>query len=177
MKQTLKFIGGVLLAAIIITVFQTVTKRVCNEVMPTVVNDTITVTTYDTIAVYKPVPRDSIVLRFETVRLPIVGNKDTVFIPEKGNIDTENISGSANVVIPISQVEIVDSLYHIWASGYKVGIDSVYVYPRTITNTITKAITAKPKRWHIGVSAGYGYTPQGFKPYVGVGLSYSIISF
>lgn len=173
MKETLRFIGGVLLAAIIITIFQTVTKRVCNEVMPDVVKDTITVTTYDTIAVYKPVPRDSIVLRYETVRLPISQQTTDTTLCEENFAKCD----SAEVVIPISQVEIADSLYHIWASGYKVGIDSVYVYPRTITNTITKTISTKPKRWHIGVSAGYGYTPQGFKPYVGVGLSYSIISF
>ena len=60
-------------------------------------------------------------------------------------------------------------------------LDSIQIYQRT--EFITKEIktVTKPKRWGLGLQAGYGvslHNGQVFPaPYVGVGLSYSIINW
>lgn len=142
-----------------------------NEATPAgITSDTITVVCYDTITVRKPIAVDSVVVRYETNRMPIASNTEQGIKEEPGD--------SVDVVIPISQIEVVDSSYHIWASGYRVAVDSVQVYPRTIVQTITTTAKAsKPKRWHIGPTIGYGMTHQGLQPYIGISVTYSILSF
>ena len=68
-----------------------------------------TVTFYDTIPYYYPVARDSVVVRYETHRLPI---DTTAHFGREDNFITKN--DSADVVIPISQKEYQDSTYHVW---------------------------------------------------------------
>ena len=130
-----------------------------------------TVTVYDTIPYYYPVARDSVVVRYERRRLPV----DTTV-----NVDREtgftDKTDSADVVIPITQKEYRDSTYHVWISGYAANLDSIYTYGRHDYTTVMPA-AAKPKRWHLGVCAGYGYTSKGFQPYVGIGISYSLLSW
>lgn len=69
------------------------------------------------------------------------------------------------VYIPvlITQKEYQTENYHAWVSGYKPSLDSVWVYPEKII------IREKPRRWGIGVIAGYGIGRNGLSPYVGVG--------
>lgn len=69
------------------------------------------------------------------------------------------------VYIPvlITQKEYQTENYHAWVSGYKPSLDSVWVYPEKII------IREKPRRWGIGVIAGYGIGRDGLSPYVGVG--------
>lgn len=83
---------------------------------------------------------------------------------------------SAIVELPIVQRHYSDSTYEAWVSGpIDPQLDSVIVFaPTTI---ITKREWKPPKRWHIGPTIGYGYTPQGFQPYIGISITYSIISF
>lgn len=59
-----------------------------------------------------------------------------------------------------------DSTYRAVISGIDATMDSLQVYRPTIT--IDHYI--KPKRWNIGVQAGYGLTPKGLQPYIGVGI-------
>lgn len=145
------------------------------------VRDTTRVTVVDTIPYYKPVPRDSVVVRYELAKLPI--NKDdkpcyaSLSLSKPGDTTTLG-ADSVSVEIPITQKRYEDSTYTAWVSGYNPTLDSIYVYPRHETVTITNTIRQKPRRWGIGVSAGYGYAPgKGMTPYIGVGLSYSLISF
>lgn len=88
---------------------------------------------------------------------------------------------SAAVEIPISRyVAEKDSLYRVVAEGYAVDFKEITVYPKTatITNTIE---VRKPTRWGIGVQAGYGATLNNntvkLAPYIGVGISYNIITW
>lgn len=82
---------------------------------------------------------------------------------------------SATVEIPLETVHYADSNYEAWVSGYHPRLDSIRVYRRMETVTIREY--KPPDRWHLGISAGYGYTPSGFRPYIGIGISYSIISW
>lgn len=80
------------------------------------------------------------------------------------------------------QVMWQDSLSRVYASGVSVEIDSVLHF--VSTNIITKErdvmIKVKPK-WSIGVHAGYGAFAKNGQisaaPYVGVGVSYNILSW
>lgn len=83
---------------------------------------------------------------------------------------------SAEVEIPIEQSVYEDSTYRAWVSGYRARLDSIEVYARRETVTVTRT-TRQPRRWGIGITAGYGYGTKGFQPYVGIGITYSIFSF
>lgn len=128
-----------------------------------------TITYVDTIPYYKPVPKDSIVIKYQVVKLP-VQDRDSV----AGSVD------SAEVVLPITQQEYKDSTYHAWISGYLPRLDSIYVYSKntTITNTQTVTITKyKTKRWGVGVQVGCGYNFNQISPYIGIGIQYNILNW
>lgn len=118
----------------------------------------------DTIPYYYPVPKDSVVVRYETVKLPI--KKDAC----ANKSDTCAASpDSVEVEIPITSKEYEDSLYHLWVSGYNVRLDSINVYSRL--REIKIPVPVKRKRWGLGLQAGYGY-PGGL--YVGAGVNYNL---
>lgn len=120
----------------------------------------------DTIPFYFPIVRESIVIRYKTVKLPI--KQDSC----EAKQDSCMSSDSANVIIPIIQKEYEDSLYHLWVSGYDVSLDSIKVNSLTREITIPILAPAKRKRWGLGIQVGYSY-PVGM--YVGVGVSYNIL--
>lgn len=79
---------------------------------------------------------------------------------------------SATVAIPITQTHYVDSTYEAWVSGYEARLDSINLFRRTVTKTVTQVtIDRKPKRLSVGLQGGYGITPTGVQPYLGVGIS------
>lgn len=121
----------------------------------------------DTIPFYYPVPRESIVVRYETVKLPI--KKDTC--STKGDTCAFLVD-SVQVEIPITSKVYEDSLYHLWVSGYNVRLDSINVYSRL--REIRIPIPAKKKRWGLGLQIGYGFYPGQSGFYVGVGVSYNL---
>jgi opacity protein-like surface antigen len=83
---------------------------------------------------------------------------------------------SAIVQLPMIQRYYGDSTYEAWVSGpVNPRLDSIRVFART--TTVTRREWKPPKRWHVGVTAGYGYGPKGLQPYVGVGITYSVFSF
>ena len=149
----------------------------CTTKQGGVYRDTLRTTFVDTISYYKPVPKDSVVIRYITQRLPVVDDKEDNF-PNKGNNVAENIPDSADVVIPITQKVYEDSSYTAYVSGYNPLLDSlIFRMPKEI---ITIREYQKPKRWGVGLQVGYGMnvkgTPQ-FTPYIGIGVSYNLFSF
>lgn len=75
----------------------------------------------------------------------------------------DTIHDTVYIPVPITQKEYQTENYRAWVSGYKPSLDSVWVYPEKII------IREKPRRWGIGVIAGYGIGRNGLSPYVGVG--------
>jgi len=125
-------------------------------------------TTYiDTIAYYKPVVRDSLVVRYVTAHLPL-SQSDTLQHP------SEFIYDSVNVVVPIEQKEYSDSTFHAWVSGYGPQLDSIKVYRQT--QVVTNTIKEKSERWSIGLTTGYGIGKDGLTPYIGIGITYRLFS-
>ena len=117
-------------------------------------------TIIDTIKVVRPVVRDSVVLRYEKVVLPIV--RDSVMMRDSVVVD------SVQVHLLITQKCYRDSTYTAWVSGYQPRLDSIHIYRPTITIS-----TIKQPKFTYGIQAGYGITPKGFQPYLGVGIGYT----
>lgn len=141
-------------------------------------------TVVDTVTYCVPAPQSTTTLGTQRYMLPkyvFVGEmvrqsepdsiKECIAEEEKGCGED-----SAIVELPMMQRHYADSTYEAWVSGpIAPKLDSVRVYvPTTI---ITRREVESPNRWHLGVTAGYGYGAKGFQPYVGVGITYSIISF
>lgn len=155
--------------------------------------DTIKTTFVDTIPYYKPVPKDSTVIKYVTATLPKADDKEDNFpnkgdhLEEKDEMVTPNLpenssnlpeSDSVNVVIPITQKVYDEDTYTAFVSGYNPSLDSlIFKMPREV---VTIKEYSKPKRWSVGVQVGYGVTLKGtpqFAPYVGIGVSYNLFSF
>lgn len=67
----------------------------------------------------------------------------------------------------------------VWISGYEPSLDRYEIsWPET---TITQSYVQRPRRWSLGVTAGYGATLHDkavvLSPYVGVGLTYALLQF
>lgn len=77
-----------------------------------------------------------------------------------------------DTVLHVQEVEYKDSLYSVKISGYRPTLESIEIFrPNTITERV---IYKKPRRWGVGVTAGYGLTKDGLSPSVTVGLNYRI---
>ena len=128
-----------------------------------------TVRVWDTIVVRQPIARDSAVIRTEVALLKRVKETaDSLTHPQERVKETAD--SLTRVVIPIEQRVYTDSTYTAWVSGYRARLDSIAVYRQTQTVTVRQ----KPRRWSIGLQAGYGLTPQGPQPYVGIGVTYRL---
>ena len=161
--------------------------------------DTIKTTFVDTIPYYKPVPKDSTVIKYVTATLPKADDKEDNFpnktvteltesvqkFPESGKNLQDSVQNfgktvpdSVNVVIPITQKVYDEDTYTAFVSGYNPSLDSlIFKMPREV---VTIKEYSKPKRWSVGVQVGYGVTLKGtpqFAPYVGIGVSYNLFSF
>jgi hypothetical protein len=148
----------------------------------TVVRDTLTVT--DTIAYYQPIAKDSSVVRYVTRVLPL--KKDTNSFHSVNSVDgcvppcaLSDDSGSAAVEIPIIQKKYEGADYRAYVSGYEPQLDSIFVYGKTVTIRETVTLKEKKKHWHIGITGGYGFGlhENAMGAFIGLGLTYSLISF
>lgn len=119
------------------------------------------------------------IIRIDTVR-------DTLLVPKYVQVkhfDTirDTVDGKpVYLPVPISSYLFTDdSTYRIEMEGYNVKANSIEIYPRTITQPVIERVSVptKQKRWGIGVSAGAALTPQGIRPYLGVGVHYQLIVF
>lgn len=130
------------------------------------ISDTIVTIRVDTIRDTLKVPKYERIKEIDTVFLQSA--IDSVFIP---------------VQVPISEYIFQDSLYRVSTQGYKVKMNSIEVYPRTIYKEIATTTTVKKfdreKRFGIGVQLGYGFgfTDKTLSPYIGIGISYNLITF
>ena len=152
--------------------------------------DTTRVTVVDTVPYTQPAARDSVVVRYVRVKMPVGDDKpyyasvgltkpgDTILAENYAQKSAENIPGSVRVDIPIVQKRYSDSTYTAWVSGYDVRLDSIRVYTRrevvTISRTIKGGGKGGYKRFGVNIGLGVGITPKGVQPYVGVGIGYRL---
>lgn len=128
-----------------------------------------TILFYDTIKYDTLIPRDSIVIKYITEKLPVV--KDSISC-DSSKQDTLQ-QDSALVVIPITQKHYKEDDFEAWVSGYKAALDSIHVYPEHFY--LKERV--KRKRWGIGLQVGYGIVPGKHGFYGGIGVSYNLFGW
>ena len=154
-----KVLGVLLCISVVLNIVQylehsrIISEKVC---------DTTKVTIVDSVKKSFPVPVDSFVVRYIIKSLPTASDSAT----------KQHRNDSVKVQIPISQKVYEDTLYRAYVSGYEPNLDSITIKQKT--TYITRTIRDKESRFRIGLQAGYGLTPKGMQPYVGVGLSYRL---
>lgn len=114
----------------------------------------------DTIVAYKP--------KYITKRVV-----DSVLVPVPEYIERND---TIYAVLEREQVMWEDSLARIYASGINPQVDSVMHYrtEKVINHIIPVKVNPK---WGIGIQGGVGFGKDGLTPYVGVGVSYNILSW
>lgn len=126
----------------------------------------------DTVFKDRPVPIDTIVT--DTILISVT---DPVIVRER---DTVQVMVPVMVPVPRETKLYGDSTYRAQVSGYRPSLDWIEVYPQTTVVTRTISVDSR-KRWGIGVQAGYGAYVSGgqvrLTPYVGIGISYNILSW
>ena len=121
---------------------------------------------FDTITLTKPVFVEKIQL-------------DSVYMPVT---DTLWKHDTLYVYLEREQLQWQDSLCRVYASGINPQVDSVthFVQETIITREISVPVKVK-SRWGLGIQVGYGAGVNGkqvyLTPYVGVGISYNILSW
>lgn len=100
---------------------------------------------------------------------------DSVLVPVT---DTIRLRDTLYVFLEREQIRWEDSLSVVYASGVRPEIDSVIHYAeRMVIVKEIPVVRVKKTRWGIGIQAGAGATKDGLTPYVGVGVSYNILSW
>ena len=123
-------------------------------------------------------------LIFDTITLtkPIFVEKiqlDSVYMPVT---DTLWKHDTLYVYLEREQIQWQDSLCRVYASGINPQVDSVthFVQETIVNREISVPIKVK-SRWGLGIQVGYGAGVNGkqvyLTPYVGVGISYNILSW
>ena len=92
--------------------------------------------------------------------------------------DTIRLRDTLWVILERQQVTWEDSLARVYASGIYPQVDSVihFTQEQVITKEIP-VIRVKKTRWGIGVQGGVTADKDGVIPYVGLGVSYNILSW
>ena len=118
-----------------------------------------------------------------TIVSPIVAPEVPAFVVAKLPLlkcDTVVRFDSVEVVVPRSAyVFEEDSVYRAEVSGFAVTLDKMQVFSKTTTQT--RVVVQKSRsRWGLGLQVGYGATTSNglkLQPYIGIGVSYNLITW
>ena len=158
--KILLYIIGLIFGAFLLTL---VWRRCADSTE--VVTDTI----FKVIKVDRPIVRESTIVKYEVVRLPIAA--DTICV-------SDTIKDSVFVEVPIEQKVYSDSNYTAWVSGYHPRLDSIHITQKEVSfHKLVNNSSEGSKRLFIGIQVGYGITPRGMQPYLGLGVSYRFVGF
>lgn len=121
--------------------------------------DTVTITKWihDSI----PYPVDSIVYKYKPVYLAV---HDTTEVH-----DTTATVDSVLVDVPITEKSYASSNYNLTIRGFQPELVDIWIRQQETTITVPYR-----KRWSVtvGPQVGYGFTPQGWQPYAGAGVTF-----
>ena len=165
MERSIKYILAGVISAVVLFLAGFLTRQCTfKPPEPQVIEKRDTVTFRDTVTITEPVEIERIV-------------KDTMYV-DVGDIVV--VHDTTYLPLPIEYATYQDSSYRAVVSGYRPRLEEIDVYPLTQVITVeTERYVYVPekKRFGVGVQAGYGITPKGFQPYLGLGLSYNLFGF
>lgn len=157
-RQGYIFLGIIaLLLALCVASYYNGWHRGFDKAKNSILSRTDTTYIHDTITEKEPVPVYTHTV--DTIRVPyLVSSTDTIFVE-----------------LPREQKVYRDTSYTAYVSGYLPKLDSISIYQKTaIVDHYIE--TARPSRIAIGIQGGYGITPKGMQPYLGVGVQLNIIN-
>lgn len=160
-----KILIGVGVIAILLGVFRVGQNYPLSSPVEVIKEKVDTLVIRDTLVSYKPIS----VVKTRTER---------IFLPA----DTIRVHDTLMVLLDRDQIQWRDSLCEVYASGIQVGVDSVKHFTQSQVITREETIPQiKKTHWGVGVSAGYGASLRGdrvsLNPYIGIGISYNILSW
>ena len=137
----------------------------------------------DTVVVIKTV-RDTIKLTSSeaagevVATLPVASAAEVPQPPSADSLEvvaTPETRDSATVVVPIERKTFEGEFYKATVEGYRASLLDMQLKVPTMLVTETKTAT-KRKLWSvtIGPQVGYGFTPAGWQPYAGVGITFGL---
>ena len=158
--KILLYIIGLIFGAFLLTL---VWRRCADNTE--IVTDTI----FKVVKVDRPIVRESTIVKYKVVQLPIAN--DTICV-------SDTIKDSVFVQVPIEQKVYSDSNYTAWVSGYRPRLDSIHITHTEVSfHNLVNNSSEGSKRLYLGIQVGYGITPRGMQPYLGLGLSYNFFGF
>ena len=90
----------------------------------------------------------------------------------------ERVGDSLQLVLLRVQRHYSDSTFDAWVSGVDPRLDSIKTYQTNmVISKEIPVIQVKKSRWGLGIQAGYGASKDGLSPYIGVGVSYNVLSW
>lgn len=122
--------------------------------------DTVVVTRTDTLLIHRPTPVSTSTSGTEREITARLSNLPDSFV---------------TVSAPVERHVYADSSYRAVVSGIQASLDTIEIYRRELTTTITRS--PKEHRWVVGPSVGVGWNGKSVTPYVGITLTYRFISF
>lgn len=162
MKPTIKITLSAFAIGIIFALWTAGTYYFGKRSMPIIEKNTV-----DTVVIRETI-RDTILVP----KVKYLARVDTVFLSIPG--DTVRVK----VEVPIERKVYQTEDYRATVEGFRPNLVDMEIYRQTQFITQTQTIKVPDKRrWGIGLHAGYGYTPKGFQPYIGVGINYNIITW
>lgn len=93
-----------------------------------------------------------------------------LFVPDPTEVhDTTTVRDSVLVEVPITEKSYVGENYRATIRGFQAELTDIWVKQKEVTITIPYR-----KHWSItlGPQLGVGFTPKGFQPYAGVGVTF-----
>lgn len=134
-----------------------------------------TIPWFDTIPYYLPVPRDSVVIRYVTATLPAAHDSITADDVPEDAVCEKVASDSARVVVPITQKVYSTPDFTAYVSGYRASLDSFNIYRQHYL--LEPRPPDKTSRWGLSAGTGVAWTPDGLRPALFVGVTYTFKRF
>ena len=122
---------------------------------------------------------DTLVIR-DTIRInePVIVERRVVDTMTIEVPDYLVVHDTAYVNLPREEVEYRDTSYRAVVSGFLPRLEEIEIYRQDRVVTIETTRTIKERsHWGLGVQAGAGISTQGLVPYVGIGVSYNILTW
>ena len=153
-------------------------------IMRDTLRDTITVTVLDTVPrlvsvrvigsvdIPLPAPSEGDSARADSIPLP-------ASVPVQCPAAVPQVSRSLSLPV-VQKTYSDDSTYTAYVSGIDYHdyprLDSIRLRRQTAVERIRETVTIRQRasRFHVGLQAGYGLTPAGFQPYIGLGVGFRV---
>lgn len=119
-------------------------------------------------------PEVKVLTRVDTLRVTV---PEIIVVRAKESVRerlalTSDTTDSVEVHVPVTQTVCRGDAYRAVLSGHMAVLDTIEIFQQHSTLVRTKTVR---QRVSIGLQGGYGLTPKGFQPYIGVGVSVRIL--